>query len=130
MFVDRCPLVDETCRTLEPPETPVGLDGNRFTRCHHPDRIAELAEEPPDIDIGILASSELRPDVLELSHVSKTFRQRNVAIPALVDIGLNLATGETLGIVGESGSAMAEALASVCVSETRRWATRWRSSTA
>ena len=42
--------------------------------------------------------------MLELSHVSKTFKQRNHAVPALVDVELGLAEGETLGIVGESGS--------------------------
>jgi peptide/nickel transport system ATP-binding protein len=56
------------------------------------------------VPISVLASSEEHPDVLQLSHVSKTFRQRNLAIPALVDVDLGLQEGETLGIVGESGS--------------------------
>ena len=104
VFVDRCPLADETCRTVEPPVAPVGADGTRFTRCHHPDRISELVDAQPDIDIAILVSSETAPEVLELSHVSKTFHQHGVAVPALVDVELYLAEGETLGIVGESGS--------------------------
>jgi peptide/nickel transport system ATP-binding protein len=52
----------------------------------------------------MLAPAENHVDVLELSHVSKTFHQRGHAIPALVDVELSLAEGETLGIVGESGS--------------------------
>ncbi len=104
VFVDRCPLADTTCQTVEPPVVPVGADGTRFTRCHYPHRISELAAVVPDIPIGVLAASPDNPQVLELSHVSKTFRQRGRAIPALVDIDLRLAEGETLGIVGESGS--------------------------
>ena len=103
VFLDRCPLADDTCRTVVPPVVPVGT-GFRWTRCHHPDRIPELIEALPDAPIAILAPSEANPEVLELTHVSKTFRQRNVNVPALVDVDLQLAEGETLGIVGESGS--------------------------
>ena len=104
VFVDRCPLADDLCREVVPPVAPVGTDGLRFTRCHHPDRIHELLEAVPDVPIGILAPAANNPEVLELTHVSKTFRQRNVNVPALVDVDLQLAEGETLGIVGESGS--------------------------
>ena len=83
---------------------PVGENGDRFTRCHHRDRIGDIQEPEPVVDIAMLAASESQPEVLELSHVSKTFHQRGHAIPALVDIELGLAEGETLGIVGESGS--------------------------
>jgi peptide/nickel transport system ATP-binding protein len=103
VFVDRCPLADDTCRTVEPPVTVVGM-GDRFTRCHYPDRIAQMVEAEPDIPIGILAASADNAEVLELTHVSKTFHQRRQAIPALVDVDLRLIEGETLGIVGESGS--------------------------
>ena len=104
VFVDRCPLADDLCRNEVPPVVPVGTAGDRFTRCHHPDRIPELVEAKPEVPIAILSSSEANPEVLELTHVSKTFRQRNVNVPALVDVDLQLAEGETLGIVGESGS--------------------------
>ncbi len=103
VFVDRCPLADETCRTIVPPVVAIG-DGNRFTRCHHADRISEIVEAPPAVDITMLLPADGQTDVLELSHVSKTFHQRGHAIPALVDVELSLAEGETLGIVGESGS--------------------------
>ncbi len=104
VFLDRCPLADDTCRNEVPPVVPVGTEGVRYTRCHHPDRIPELVEAPPVVPIGILAPSEANPEVLELTHLSKTFRQRSVNVPALVDVDLQLAEGETLGIVGESGS--------------------------
>ncbi len=102
VFVDRCPLADDVCRTQVPPEVAVGI--GRMTRCHHADRIPTLADDTPMPDITMLAPSDARPEVLELSNVSKTFRQRNHAVPALVSVELGLAEGETLGIVGESGS--------------------------
>ena len=104
VFLDRCPIASDLRRTVEPPFVPVGTDGTRFTRCHHPDLIAEMKEDLPVVPISVLAPSETQPDVLELSHVSKTFRQRNLSVPALVDVELGLSEGETLGIVGESGS--------------------------
>ena len=104
VFVDRCPLADELCHTTPPPLVSVGTDGNRFSLCHHHDQVSTIPEAVPDVPVAILARSSSDPDVLELSHVSKTFKQRGNAIPALVDIDLELAEGETLGIVGESGS--------------------------
>ena len=104
VFVDRCPLADELCHTVPPPVVPIGTAGVRFTLCHHPDRIPDLIEAEPDVPISILSPSDTDHEVLELTHVSKTFRQRNVNVPALVDINLQLEEGETLGIVGESGS--------------------------
>ena len=104
VFVDRCPLADELCQTVVPPVVPIGDDGTRFTRCHHADQVSQIAEAEPVVPIAIVAPSAANPDVLELTHVSKTFRQRGNAVPALVDVDLELAEGETLGIVGESGS--------------------------
>ena len=102
VFVDRCPIASETCRTIEPPIVPVGPSGDRYTRCHHPDLIGEVFAVVDAPGITMLAPGG--GDVLELSHVSKTFRQRGRTVPALVDVDLELAIGETLGIVGESGS--------------------------
>jgi peptide/nickel transport system ATP-binding protein len=104
VFVDRCPLADDLCCTEVPPVVPVGSEGLHFTRCHHLDRITHILDAPLDVPIGILTPSPDHPDVLELSHVSKTFRQRKTEVPALVEVDLQLAEGETLGIVGESGS--------------------------
>jgi peptide/nickel transport system ATP-binding protein len=103
VFVDRCPLASEKCVNEAPPIVPVGSNGDRYTRCHHPDRIPDMLEIIDTPAISMLAPTG-KGDVLELSHVSKTFKQRGKAIPALVDVDLELGTGETLGIVGESGS--------------------------
>jgi peptide/nickel transport system ATP-binding protein len=104
VYVDRCPLATQLCRTEVPPIVPIGSGGDRYTRCHHPDQVADIEQSAPSVNISVLAPSAQNPGVLELSHVSKTFKQRSLAIPALVDVELDLATGETLGIVGESGS--------------------------
>jgi len=103
VFLDRCSIATDLCRTTAPPLVATG-DAGRFSRCHHVDRIGEIQETPVSVDISMLAATGTGNDVLELSHVSKTFRQRNLAIPALVDVDLTLGEGETLGIVGESGS--------------------------
>ena len=104
VFVDRCQLADDLCRTQVPPVVPIGTAGTRISRCHHVDRLDTIAQASAHVGISILAPDEAHPGVLQLSHVSKTFHQRSTAIPALVDVDLELAAGETLGIVGESGS--------------------------
>ncbi len=98
VFVDRCPLASNLCRTVEPPVVELG-DG-RWTRCHHRDRLGELVEPPP-----FVGQDAVRGDLaLTLSSVSKTFHQGGHDVPALVNINLGLHDGETLGLVGESGS--------------------------
>ena len=104
VFLDRCPLADDRCRDEVPPVVPAGAGSGHVTRCHHPERIGELVDEKPTVPISMLSPSATAPEVLELAHVSKTFHQHRTAIPALVDVELQLAEGETLGIVGESGS--------------------------
>ncbi|HET9615503.1 MAG TPA: oligopeptide/dipeptide ABC transporter ATP-binding protein, partial [Candidatus Limnocylindrales bacterium] len=99
VFVDRCPLATEICRTVDPP--PVDLGGGRTSKCHHIDRLGELDEPPPKMAAPEVAHGEA---TLALSRVSKTFHQGGHSVPALVGIDLTLYDGETLGLVGESGS--------------------------
>jgi peptide/nickel transport system ATP-binding protein len=98
VFVDRCPLATEICRTVDPPN--VDLGGGRTSRCHHIDRLGELTEPPASAGQDV-AHGEL---TLSLSNVSKTFRQSGHDVPALVKVDLDMFDGETLGLVGESGS--------------------------
>jgi peptide/nickel transport system ATP-binding protein len=99
VFLERCELATDVCRTTTPRLLELG--NQRWSRCHHVDRIAgmavPLAINAHPADVGATK-------LLELSHVSKTFRQGSQCIPALVDVNLHLADGETLGLVGESGS--------------------------
>ncbi len=97
VFVDRCPLATELCRTVEPPVVEVG---HGWSRCHHIDRLGELVE--PAAALGQdTVHGEL---ALSLENVSKTFHHSGHDVPALVKVGLELFDGETLGLVGESGS--------------------------
>ncbi len=102
VYVDRCALADEKCRTEAPPIRQ--LAGHRWTRCHYPERIGDLEESTTPVSVSMFAPAGPAGDLLELSHVSKTFRQRGHDVPALVDVDLALHEGETLGLVGESGS--------------------------
>ena len=98
VYVDRCPLADDTCCNDVPPVVEVA-DGH-WTRCHHLDRVDEIREPEPTTNEFDVSSDT----VLELNAVSKTFRQRGHDVPALVSVDLGFAEGETLGLVGESGS--------------------------
>lgn len=98
VYVDRCPLADDVCREIVPPV--VETSDGHWTRCHHHERIERIPEpehEMTDFDIGT-------ETIVELTGVSKTFRQRGHDVPALVGIDLGFGEGETLGLVGESGS--------------------------
>jgi peptide/nickel transport system ATP-binding protein len=98
VFVDRCPLADELCRTVVPPV--VEAAPGHWTRCHHRDRIGEIPE--PEAGVGQVASEGA--EVLTMHNVSMTFRSGGHSVPALVAVELALRDGETLGLVGESGS--------------------------
>ena len=98
VFVDRCPLATDLCRTVEPPVVDTGTGG--WTRCHHRDRLGELVEPA-----AVLGKATVHGDLaLSVSQMSKTFHQSGHDVPALVKVDLNLFDGETLGLVGESGS--------------------------
>ncbi len=98
VFVDRCPIASDRCRTIAPPLVEIG--GGRTTLCHHRDRIGEITEATFAAGRGATQGET----TLKLTGVSKTFRQSGHSIPALVAVDLALADGETLGLVGESGS--------------------------
>ena len=98
VFVDRCQLATDLCRTVVPPVVDVG--GGGWSRCHHIDRLGELVEPPAVVGRETVHGDE----ALSVSQVSKTFHQSGHDVPALVKVDLNLFDGETLGLVGESGS--------------------------
>jgi peptide/nickel transport system ATP-binding protein len=45
-----------------------------------------------------------RPPLLSVRHLTTGFDQNGRFLPAVIDVGFDLAPGETLGLVGESGS--------------------------
>ncbi|MFZ8997605.1 MAG: ABC transporter ATP-binding protein [Ilumatobacteraceae bacterium] len=98
VYVDRCPIADEACRTEAPPV--VERSDGHWTRCHHADAVEQIAApEHDNTDFSVGTET-----IVKLTGVSKTFRQRGVDVPALVSIDLGFSEGETLGLVGESGS--------------------------
>jgi peptide/nickel transport system ATP-binding protein len=99
VFVDRCPVATDICRTEVPPLVNAGP--GRSTRCFHWSALGEA-----DIFAGVGGVDPLANHrvVLELNDVSKTFKQQGRPVPALVGVDLGLEEGETLGLVGESGS--------------------------
>lgn len=99
VYVARCPLVTDLCRTEVPPIVERGAEGH-WTRCHYPDRIGEIPE-PEEITSDHTVGAV---EIIGVHGVSKTFKQRSGDVPALVSIDLGFAEGETLGLVGESGS--------------------------
>ncbi|MFM2105736.1 MAG: hypothetical protein RL338_768 [Chloroflexota bacterium] len=99
VYVDRCPLASDRCRTEVPPI--VEVPGGGWTRCHHSERIGELAEAAY---AGSGRATQHGEETLQLTAVSKTFHQHGHHVPALVKVDLALRDGETLGLVGESGS--------------------------
>ncbi|MEM1333870.1 MAG: ABC transporter ATP-binding protein [Actinomycetota bacterium] len=98
VYVARCPLATDLCRTEVPPVVDRG-EGH-WTRCHFPDKISDVPEPDPVMNIVDVGADE----VIGVHRVSKTFRQRGHDVPALVSVELGFAEGETLGLVGESGS--------------------------
>jgi peptide/nickel transport system ATP-binding protein len=98
VFVDRCPIATDLCRTDEPPVVEVGP--GRWTRCHHRDRLDEIIEPPAVVGQDTVHGEQ----ILSMDEVSKTFHQSGHDVPALVKVDLQLFDGETLGLVGESGS--------------------------
>lgn len=98
VYVDRCPIADDRCRSEVPPV--VERSPGHWTRCHHADSIDQI--KPPEHDNTDFAVGT--ETIVQLTGVSKTFRQRGVDVPALVSIDLGFSEGETLGLVGESGS--------------------------
>lgn len=96
VFAPRCPLADETCRSIDPAMVSTG---NHASKCHYPERVAEVEHHSKAPPVQSLPAA--RKTVLRVTALAKSFtgNQR-----VLRDINFDLRSGETLGLVGESGS--------------------------
>ncbi|SHN08066.1 peptide/nickel transport system ATP-binding protein [Actinacidiphila paucisporea] len=107
-FADRCPLAVDLCREQQPPDVPAGGDaeagaagGEHRARCS---RLDVPWPAPAAVAAGRGRGGDQRT-VLEVSGVSKSFAGPDgVRRLAVDDVSFTLDAGETLGVLGESGS--------------------------
>lgn len=104
VYVDRCPIATDQCRTEKPPV--VDLGGGHRSRCFHPDLAPNLPRTTETADIVVAGAAKSNDDgsLINLAGLSKTFGKADETVRVLTDIALSVAAGETLGLVGESGS--------------------------
>ncbi len=68
------------------------------------ERIAELLREPPDIQSAPDGVSEVKNGSIEFRNVSFSYKGEGTN-PSLMDVNLSIRSGETIGIIGSTGSA-------------------------
>jgi len=101
IFAARCTLADDRCRSEAPPMEDIGDE--RISRCFKHAEAPDLPRGEPE-ERALRSGRTSSEPVIRLEHVSKTYTGRGgEAVRALVDVGLELYLGETLGVVGESG---------------------------
>ncbi|WP_159798652.1 ABC transporter ATP-binding protein [Puerhibacterium puerhi] len=119
-FADRCPLVEDRCRTAEPPLAPVPGRVDQRAACVRVDEIVAEGLTFEDVyPVGEAAESGLdgvpreeREVVLEVTDLKKHFpltkggflRRRAGTVKAVDGVTFDVRAGETLALVGESGS--------------------------
>jgi peptide/nickel transport system ATP-binding protein len=102
VFVDRCAMAQDVCRTDPPPFHEVG--GLHHSRCHFWEQAHTLPRAETAAGVARPADGNGAAPVIRTEGVRKTFHQDGNDIRAVDDISLVLGRGETLGLVGESGS--------------------------
>ncbi len=101
VFVDRCALAQDVCRTTKPAFTPLG--DRHSSKCHFHE-IAETLPRETDERAALPLVDRSAPPLLQIADLAKTFTQDGVSVYALAGVSAILHEGETLGLVGESGS--------------------------
>ena len=101
VFADRCALADERCHVEEPPLEVIAP--GHVSRCWYHERAKGLPREEA-ADLELPAVDRAGAPLVELSGLTKVFRQKGHDIQALTDVSATIWPGETLGLVGESGS--------------------------
>ena len=117
-FAARCPMVIDECRVAEPPLAPTDGEGHRAA-CVRSGEVAagnltyaDIYPLPPVHTNALDAvPRDDRPEVLRVEGLVKSFpltkgavfKRRIGTVHAVDGVSLDIRTGETLGLVGESG---------------------------
>ena len=105
VFVDRCALVEDRCRTSMPEAVHVGPQ--HIARCFNHDKAQSMPRAIDDVQVTVSALAN-RPTtgtrLLNIDHLSKAFTQEGRTVRVVNDVSLSVGVGETLGLVGESGA--------------------------
>ncbi|MGH3230708.1 MAG: ABC transporter ATP-binding protein, partial [Streptosporangiaceae bacterium] len=105
VFAPRCALVQDKCRTAEPPF--FAVSDVRTSRCYFHEQAPSLPRATPaslPASAGAASSSDGSSSdgsLVVVEGLSKTF---GGGVKALAGVDLAIQRGETLGLVGESGS--------------------------
>ncbi|HSK16536.1 MAG TPA: oligopeptide/dipeptide ABC transporter ATP-binding protein, partial [Gaiellaceae bacterium] len=104
VFADRCALARDVCRTDAPPL--YAVDRARASRCHFwqdADGLPHTGSPGPTARHARHGRSQDGSTVLRVEDAARTFRQDGQDLRALAGVSIEIGTGETLGLVGESG---------------------------
>ena len=102
VFADRCALVQDVCRTEEPPMHWITKDHG--SRCHFHEKAQDLPRATPSELGQALVVDRTATPLLNVDDLTKRFNQHGRQITALAGVSAAIWPGETLGLVGESGS--------------------------
>jgi peptide/nickel transport system ATP-binding protein len=98
VFAPRCALVQDKCRTAEPPF--FAVSEVRTSRCYFHEQAPSLPRATP-ASLPASPARVLDGSLVVVEGLSKTF---GGGVQALAGVDLAIQRGETLGLVGESGS--------------------------
>jgi peptide/nickel transport system ATP-binding protein len=102
VFADRCALVQDICRTEEPPMH--WITTGHGSRCHFHEKAQDLPRATSSELGQPLTVDRSATPLLKVDDLAKQFNQRGRQVTALAGVSLAIWPGETLGLVGESGS--------------------------
>jgi len=117
VFADRCPVVQERCRTEKPPLERTGA--GRLVRCWRWREIAENSLSPEAAyerrsDVAARRTPPSDSNVMQATHIQKRFGEvrafdrllgkKPEYVKAVDDVSVGVRLQSTFGLVGESGS--------------------------